>query len=211
MNSIEFPELYFRETEIDGVGPWLWIRSDNGAWDGPTQDWMTSHRDKYLKHCKNKRTVICAGGNLGLYPRLLSNHFQRVIAFEPDAFNFHCMVNNCAKKNIIKINAALGSVHECVGMKLNEGFNNVGMHQVDGEGIIPSMVLDDFDLPDVDLLQFDMEGYEFHAVTGAINTIIRCKPVISVECPCDVLRQELLALGYQQVDQSVSDSIFAIL
>lgn len=41
--------------------------------------------------------------------------------------------------------------------------------------------LDSFDLPTIDFMKIDCEGYEFPVLKGAAETLRRCKPVIVVE------------------------------
>ena len=78
-----------------------------------------SHRNKLLKHIpvNRRRDVVCAGGNQGLYPRLLSEIFENVYTFEPDPLSFHCLAANCQKSNIVKIQAALGRERGLVQMQ----------------------------------------------------------------------------------------------
>ena len=46
---------------------------------------------------QNKRKLIIqAGGNAGLYPKLYSTMFEKVITFEPDHRWFVCLINNCS-------------------------------------------------------------------------------------------------------------------
>ena len=43
------------------------------------------------------------------------------------------------------------------------------------------MLIDDLNLPGCDLIQLDLEGYEFYALQGGIETIKKHKPVIVIE------------------------------
>lgn len=134
-------------------------------------------------YVSNRGTVVQAGGNLGVFPRWLSDRFDRVITFEPDVDNFLMMCRNAPAENIIRLQAALGCEHEGVGMsKENEaGRTHAGVVHVSGPGIIPTLCLDDFELDDVAFIQLDVEGYEIEALTGAMDTINRCQPVIMAE------------------------------
>jgi len=206
-----------REDNIDGLSHWLWPASDSGAWDGPSMEWVRTHRDGYLKHCKKFDVVVQAGGNCGLYPALLSNHFGRVYTFEPDALNFHCLVYNCQSPNIFKFNAALGETNKMLFLyNGNEG--NVGCHTVSDDGEkystkvshIPTFTIDQLALDTCDLIQLDCEGYEPNIILGALETIEKFKPVIALETTNQETDLILAQFGYTHKLSVGSDKIFAV-
>ena len=125
------------EQEVDGIGPWLWPLEDWEGFRWSSEDWVTSKED-WLKHVKHKGVCVQAGGLCGMYPRLLSEHFEVVYTFEPDGLSYYCLVNNCQVDNIIKSQAALGKssgmVHTLVGPggPTNRGMNRV-IEAVDGK------------------------------------------------------------------------------
>lgn len=188
-----------RDIEVDGVKPWHWIKSDTGAWTGPKKDWEEHHKNKYFRHLRNRQVCVTAGANCGMYTRLYSDLFDVVYAFEPDSVNFHCMVMNNQRDNVFKINAALGETPAFCSMQRVTD-RNVGMHKVSGNGFIPIMTIDNMNLPVLDFLQLDVEGYEAHSLKGAEKTIARCRPVIVVEgTKADSLLQQY---NYQMVERS---------
>jgi FkbM family methyltransferase len=196
-----------RKKTVDGIEDWLWIKDDTGAWTGPAEDWENSHRDKFRKYVKNFRTVICAGGNCGMYPRLFAKYFHTVYTFEPDPLNFHCLVNNCQLDNVVKIQGALGLVNGLVSIERGH-MTNVGEHKIGSQtGVIPMFALDSFRFHSVDLIQLDVESFEIDAIKGAVNTINRFKPVVSAEnghMVVDIMKQ----LNYDFIERSVADFIF---
>src|SRR5690348_7833841 len=112
MEAFSQPNLSFykdqtslREGEVDKLKYWNWITRDRGAFDGPLEDWIQSHREAYTKYLTNHRLVIQAGGNCGMYPVLFSQLFEQVYTFEPDPLNFYTLVQNCQSDNIVKIQA----------------------------------------------------------------------------------------------------------
>ena len=206
-----------REESVDGVSHWMWPKTDTGAWDGPSAEWVNSHKDGYLKFCKKFDVVVQAGGNCGLYPMLFSQYFTRVYTFEPDPLNFHCLVNNCQVPNIFKFNAALGEMNKLLHIyNGNEG--NVGCHTVGDDPIryttaqpfIPTMTIDQLALDHCDLIQLDCEGYEPNIIVGAMNTIERFKPVISLETTNGETEMILKQFGYHAKLTVGSDKIFAV-
>lgn len=205
---------YYEDKEVSKVKGWYWIESDTGAWVGPKNDWENHHYHNILKYCSKFRTVIQAGGNQGMYPRLLSRIFRQVYTFEPDPLNFKTLVQNCDQDNIIKFQAALGSSQSrCLMNRLT--MSNVGMHQVNEskDGIIPVVRCSDIILSDeVDLIMLDLEGYEFQALNGMIKFYVsESRPVIFIERATDAVKQLLGAAGYSHVDTSAMDDIFVAL
>jgi FkbM family methyltransferase len=199
--------LKIREEFIEDIGPWQWIATDDGAWDGPRTDWLNSHVHKWLSRVQNFDACVQAGGCQGQYPRLLSTRFQAVYTFEPDPLSFHVLVNNCQVPNIIKFNAALGCNRTFLSMN-TPNMGNVGMHTVKEGGIIPQLHIDDLGLPTCGLIALDMEGAEFDALRGGEDTIKRCKPVITCENGNANISEYLGSLGYDKVDQSMADTIY---
>jgi hypothetical protein len=96
---------------------------------------------------------------------------------------------------------------------------NVGMHMVVDVPeeniipIIPMITLDCLNIPACDLIQLDVERYEYNVLVGAKNTIEKYKPVISAEVHTsgkgdEELLQFLKDMNYVRVDQSHADAIF---
>lgn len=200
-----------RDYRIDNVANWIWPISDSGAWHGPISDWETSHREKYLRNTPGRDTVIQAGGNCGLYPRLLADLFRCVYTFEPDPLNFYCLARNCEKVNIVKFQAALGSSHKMIDLfRLTD--QNVGMHQVKESetGFIPQMCIDDLALTSCDLICLDIEGYELNALKGAAHTIAKFKPTIVCENGNEEIAQFLAAYDYIVAETSMMDTIYVV-
>lgn len=138
------------------------------------------------KFCTDKKVVIQAGGNCGLYPRIYSEIFETVYTFEPDPINFFCLVQNVKKNNVIKFQSCLGSNHNLVSVEIDKnllekkGYNS-GTFQVTGKGIIPTIKIDDLELEECNLIHLDIEGFEGYALEGGIETIKKCKPIICLE------------------------------
>lgn len=178
-------KFFIREEEVDGVANWMWpiadtLSTDGGAWKGPVEGWK-EWSSILLSHVKDKRVVVQAGGNCGLYPRLLSEHFDAVYTFEPNDENFFCLVNNCQSPNIIKINAAVGAFNALIELE-HEG-TNVGTYITTstGKSFIPQFTIDQLTLRHCDLIMLDVEGYELQALKGAKKTIETFHPVICCE------------------------------
>lgn len=199
--------IYIRNDDIENISRWYWIKEEVGAWGGPKKDWEDSHKDRYLKHLRKRDVVICAGGNQGMYPRLFSDIFKTVYTFEPDPLNFHCLVNNCQKDNIIKMNCALGAKPQMVHV-VRESMTNTGMHTIREEGIVPQLTIDSFAFTDIDFIQLDVEGLEIEVLRGAIESIKKFKPIISAERAHGPVEEFLRELDYINVESSCADTVF---
>ena len=201
-------EFETREENIDGVEKWLWIKGDGGLWEGPKSDWRTAHKEKVLKHCKNFRVVVQAGGACGMYPRLLSHIFDVVYTFEPVEDNFYCLVNNCLGRKVIKFNAAVGPTNSLISMRGGNDHNR-GTARVEekGNSYIPQMTIDSIQYQHCDLLMLDVEGYEGEALKGAMETLYKFNPVVFVEVGLKV-KDWMKRLGYEAVDSALQDTIY---
>jgi FkbM family methyltransferase len=199
----------------EGLAPfvkWYWPKSDDGAWDGPVDDWIVSH-GPLISTFEKKRGVIQAGGCCGMYPALLSSMYDQVLTFEPDAINFSFLEMNCeGLPNVWYSNSALGDTHKFVGVN-RLTMNNVGMHQVvdTPNGDVPMTTIDSeaFKLRvPVDLIWLDLEGYEYLALLGAIETIKEFHPIIGVERASGSIRDLLNPMGYRELAPSKMDTFF---
>lgn len=134
-----------------------------------------------LSFCKGlRRVAVQAGGNCGLFPIELAKHFEKVFTFEPDPENYACLEANVkGNERIYPIPSGLGEEKELVELCRDQ--SNCGAYYVQGNGTIQIVELDRYDFSDCNFLQLDIEGYEYRALRGAIETIKRCRPVIVCE------------------------------
>lgn len=184
-----------------------WPNYDRGAWDGPVREWwQEGFEELYLGACKNFRTVITAGANMGLYARQYAKRFDIVYGFEPDPLNFHFFTKNCQIDNVIKIQGALGRESGHFITVSRQSKHNLGMHQViqHENGLIPLFSIDSFNFKNVDLIQLDVEGFEYNALGGAIETIKKHRPVIIVERFTDQINREILPMIGYRVDKTIN-------
>ena len=204
--------------EIRG-GKWVWPKNDENSWKHQTE--YNKLADHLLSYVNNKNIMIQAGGNCGYLLSSFTDHFNTIYTFEPDHVNFYCLNQNVTSSNVIKIQSCLGETPTTVKVQQlirpNRPNDTGGVH-INGEGYIPTIVLDSLNLPGCDLIQLDIEGYEYKALLGALNTIKKYKPVLCIEfCEKWLNRYNdnsekilflLNDLGYNQVDEYGVDKIF---
>lgn len=197
-------------------GKWYWPTDDESCWN-----YMVSHPDvptKISKLVPDKKIVVQAGGNMGYYVKQYADLFETVYTFEPDPVNFYCLNLNIPDLNVIKIQSCLGNDHNCVSLKVKS--RNRGKNHIQGQGILPTLKIDDLNLPGCDLIHLDIEGYELFALQGGMQTIVKYRPVIAVEyfSKCcnrynyslEDLEQFLFSLGYKLLTTFEEERVYAI-
>lgn len=198
---------------------WVWPIEDENSWK--YQNEFGELAEKLLPYVKNKNIMVQAGGNCGYLLNSFADHFNVVYTFEPDPVNFYCLNQNTTSSNVIKLQSCLGDEANTVKVQQlirPDRPNDTGGVHVNGEGYMPTIILDNLNLPGCDLIQLDVEGYELKALNGAIETIKKYKPVLCVEfCEKWLNRYEntsndvlelIYSLGYSQVDEYGVDKIF---
>jgi len=228
MSKTEFSDqCKYTDDDVYGFTPWLIQSRTEGenTFDVVKRDWVNVFNQIIIDNITHKGVVVQAGGWQGMYPFLLSNMFDTVYTFEPDPVNFHCLVNNCQRSNIIKFQAALGS--ECKvdtfevvrGGKYATGQGRI-KHQgsydenFDVQEIqVQTLTIDSLDLQQCNLIMSDTEGWGLELLRGASNTIRKFLPVIILEKYhlTEVTEKEVLFLkgfGYRCVFDGPNDLVF---
>lgn len=194
----------------------LWWPDDVGA------KWQHSLRhvrslDWALAHAQRRRTAVQAGGNVGLWPRKMAAVFDRVITFEPDETSRACLLKNVASLPNVEVRSeALGRNADRCAIE----HRSLGSHRVIHGDAVAITTVDALALDDLDLLQLDIEGYEWHALNGATATLARCRPLVQVELRDfgehygygdDAVRTFLASFGYRKVSaQAGHDVVFEV-
>jgi FkbM family methyltransferase len=152
-----------------------------------------------------RRVMVQAGGNWGYWPRQFSERFKAVYTFEPDGVCFACLTTNTASLgNVVRLQAALGDKPALIDLWRDH--DTTGNQRIEGEGIYPTLRIDDLGLPVCDLIYLDVEGQEEKALRGAVHTLCRCKPVVIFEeakslDPDQRARAYLMAHGYRDISK----------
>ena len=143
-----------------------------------------------MKHISERGVALDCGAHVGIWSKRLSYLFDTVIAFEPIPKHIECYKKNCTESNITLNECALSDEETTMDMKMGTGRNTgrstleykSNLVKGDNEIIqIQTKTLDSFKLPKVDFMKIDVEMHEVKLLNGAIETLVRCKPIIFIE------------------------------
>ena len=150
------------------------------------------HIDAAMPFVKHRRLAIQAGGNLGIWPRMLIEDygFQKVVTFEPDVVNLQCLAHNTGSMmDAVTIYGSALGAKEGKARWARASEHKPGWHKIAPDhcatkfvaGEVSVVPIDTFGLDEVDFLALDVEGYELEALMGAEQTVARCRPVVLIE------------------------------
>jgi FkbM family methyltransferase len=160
-------------------------------------------RKKSIELCPQRGVALDIGANVGLWSKDLCQSFERVIAFEPVAVFRDCLLKNVTSANFEVRACALGAENTTINMIITK--ENTGHSHVDtatlGTGTIPMHRLDSLELPKIDYIKIDCEGYENTILRGAKETVLRDRPILVVE------HKNHQDVGHADVDQALDTLI----
>lgn len=168
---------------VTGLGrTWAWPEDDKECIK-VVFDWI-SDLGRTVHFCKQRRTAIQAGGNMGVWPWWLAQSFKRVITAEPDVECGRLLVENLLGAPNVEMYAAAFMDRSDWSLKMHREPGNLGAQYVAPGAAGPSVVcmtIDSLGVTDCDLIYLDIEGAELKALQGATQTIRASKPVIAYE------------------------------
>ena len=220
MNISDLIEL--RVSSRPELGNLYWPKYDRGCWSYMHQYPLGQEFfDALMSHVSDRSIMVQAGGNCGQYVRQYANLFDTVYTFEPDPLNFVCLTLNCPT-NVIKTQACVGNNKDFVALtpyrSRGAKSDDAGGIHVGGKGVVPTVIIDELNLPSCGLIQLDVEGYEYFALMGAQKTIEKYHPVIIVEwygpwaARYNVNQEQFdkffIDMGYSQVIESDTDQVY---
>lgn len=195
------------------------------------------HDQEQWAYCKTlfKKTRVCLdiGGHVGITARKFAKVFNEVISFEPIPDLFECLEYNTKEYSNIKIhNVAVTNVDKKVTIYKNP--RNSGANIVKSRATqalidtrwnnekrqdfvnqkplrVNGIAIDNLELPIVDFIKIDTEGYNMEPLKGLQQTIERCSPVIQLERGVPYSNQPkqfLENLGYRLIKTYTIDDIF---
>lgn len=209
---------------IDDQGPWYSedISPGEETWNIIVSEWKSKF-GPFVQDLKKKGTVVQAGAWQGVYPKLLARHFKKVVCFEPDPANYKiCLKNLDLDHRVLCINAALGGRIGLADLEITE---TTGQHRIKDPNLesfeldikesrqVNMITIDSLNLRDCDLIMLDVENYELPVISGAMETIKKCLPVVVFEKSYWPDRDQeidhmLGDLGYVKTHDWIRDSVY---
>lgn len=183
-----------------------------------------------IKNC-GKGDIVHAGTFFGDFLPGLSNALpedSKVWAFEPNIENFRCAQITCLINNLKNVNlrnVGLGAHKSTVKMlvETESGIGLGGMSKIINEPKKGKTI--DVDINSIDemvpkdrlisIIQLDVEGYEKEALSGALETINRCKPIIILEDNHKVIEtswfnDNIIKMGYKITGELHKNTVLTI-
>lgn len=138
----------------------------------------------YLRHIPRGGVALDVGAFIGdhtiAYMRATGVH-ENVHAFECNPEAVECLSHNCPGCRIHSV--ALSDQEE--DLFFHKASSNAGgsfvSRDIESKVVISAVTLDSFNLPRVDFIKWDTEGFETYGLIGAKETLLRCRPVMMIE------------------------------
>ncbi len=186
---------------------------------------------KFMRdNCANG-DIIHAGTFFGDFLPGLSNSLsneRKIWAFEPDKDTFRCaqitaLINDL--KNVELINTGLGDKTTMAKLLLElesgiilGGASKIINEDTKGKTIDVKLVRIDDIIPKdryISIVQLDVEGFEKEALSGALETINRCKPILILEDNNKIIEsnwfsENILSIGYKVTGKLHANTLLTI-
>jgi FkbM family methyltransferase len=178
------------------------VKEANGGWWLPSDDeyfgkflpadtnykkngFQREHLLTAFKFVKHWNYAIDVGAHVGFWAKDMAEKFKHVYCFEPSPQNYACLVRNMeGYNNVVMSPIALGEhLGTCKIARDDARAKNSGSEYIirSKDGDIPIQPLDGLQIGGCDFLKIDVEGGEYHVLSGAIQTIQKYRPVVIME------------------------------
>lgn len=222
INMKKIGQWFLTDEEQELENPMYNFASNNDIGSNAWQENYTEYLLDFVPK-NRRRNCIDIGASYGFFTASFANVFENVFAFEINPFVNECLTKNMLEFDNIKImNIGLSNCRATVELSVNLKLTGSGSinycdsknHKLNGI----TDTLDNFNLPDVDLIKIDVEGHEFSVLQGAIDTIKQNSPILVIEmfthrCKMsDKNRKECISflrnLNYEIMDVRQHDFVF---
>ena len=171
--------------------------------------YQTIHRDTILKYVKenrpNLKNCIDVGSHVGFWSKDFTNLFTHTFAFDPIPNVRECYVKNITNSNYTLYPYGLGKEEKKIKVFYDPKETGNTHASDNGNLEIEVKTIDGFNLPNIDYIKIDAEGYEIEVVEGAKELIERCKPFIHIEAKKKVMvKQNITMNAIEELFKSIN-------
>ena len=179
---------------------------NNASYEDSESSMVLQLLDERRRHFGDGVTVLDVGANIGVFTITWARHMTgwgRIIAVEAQERIFQALCGNIAINNCFNARAIFAAAsRQCGEMlvpvpdyRVPSSFGSLELRQspqteaigqpidyhADGMQTIATVSVDSLNLARLDLLKIDVEGMEIEVLQGALETIIRCHPILVIE------------------------------
>lgn len=149
------------------------------------EKWEPFLHEVFEKYITKDSVVVEGGCHIGTHSLKLAQLAGKVYCFEPLRTSMTLLKDNLflnGVSNVTVNNLGLSNVKGTTSFSYVNKDNIGGAVLSDEGGNVYLTTIDSMDLERLDFIKLDIEGYEKKAIEGALETIKRCKPVVTLEC-----------------------------
>ncbi len=168
------------DTRVTGL-----VENDSNMYNPAYEE---KYRTVIIDSLPNKRTFVDVGANVGLWSLPMTQHFNKIISYEPSKQNIECLKLNVPAGIELREKAVADFQGEA---EFHQAGKNCGDGKLvrDGKHVsykVAVVKLDEEDLTDVDFVKIDTQGWELEVLRGMKNLIIEQQPWVMFEINQDV-------------------------
>ena len=182
-------------------------------------EYQKHQRDTILKFINRTGNAIDIGAHVGFWLKDMCNHFDYVYAFEPIEEVRHCLSRNVTAMNYKTYSFGLGAKNDVINVNYNPTETGNTHASKDGNQTITIRKLDDMNLPKIDYIKVDTEGFEIEVLKGGENMIKEYKPFVHGEVKERILQKQgissndvedyLTSINYKEVMRVNSERVYS--
>lgn len=166
----------------DNPYEWEWFDRDYFCSPDGTQEFPNHHCKltwvKSIPYIESYRNAVDIGCRDGEYTRYLHKDFNHVFCFDYRRRKlFH---KNVDLKKVTHFKCGLSDEHK---IEKVSGGGSMTTGKIPKEKWYEEQLytLDEFNIPDVDYIKIDVDGYELKVLKGCVNTIKKYSPLLIIE------------------------------
>ena len=181
-------------------------------------EYQKKQRNAILEFVNKDGNAIDIGAHVGFWLRDMCKQFKHVYAFEPIEEVRQCLAKNVSAENYSTYSVGLGAKNENLKVNYNPAETGNTHASKDGNQTITIRKLDDMNLPKIDYIKVDTEGFEIEVLKGGEKLIKEYKPFVHVEVKGKVLVKQglssddvdeyLKSIDYKEVFRISSERVY---